>query len=346
MARPLRIALVGCGIISENHIKAYKELSDRAEVVACCDIDPVRASERAALAGNARSTTDFADILADDTIDAIDLCTPPHLHCGAVVAAVKAGKHVTCQKPLARTLAECDTMIAAAKDADRVLFYAEMNRVNLGARAVKSEVKNGRIGTLVGFQATFAYWQGGEYMNTAWRYNPAIAGGGQLLDSAIHAIALMRDVCGDIDSVSCFTTNFRPELGGDDTSSLILRFKNGALGTLYSTQATSLWYTAPNYAVFGTEGHITMGGVPYAVILHKKDLPDEQELLLDARKNPFVAMASDFLDAVLDNVPVTSTAKDGREDLRLVLAAYESDRLQKAIFLDDFGLPDSSPVSL
>ena len=315
------------------HIKTYLEIADRAQVVACCDIDPEKARSRAALAGDARYTTDYADILADDSIDAIDLCTPPHLHCDAVIAAAKAGKHIICQKPLARTLLECEQMIAAAKDAGVILYYAEMGRTNPGTVATRDAVRAGKLGKLVGLQCTFAYWQGGDYMGTAWRYDPKVAGGGQLLDSAIHALAFMREVGGDVESVACFTTRVRPELGGDDTSSLSLRFKNGALGTLYSTQAAALWYPPPNYAVFGTDGIIALGGRPFTAKLYLKDAPEHPESLQIETRNAFQAMIWPFVDCVLDGTPVPSTPGQGMEDLRLVLAAYEADRLGKTIEL-------------
>src|SRR5690606_32200877 len=123
-----RVALVGCGLISESHIQAYKQHADRARITVCCDIDPAKAKERAALVGDARAVTSFDAVLADPEVDAVEICTPHHLHTEAVIAAARAGKHILCQKPLAKTIEECDAMIAAAREAGVVLFYGEITR--------------------------------------------------------------------------------------------------------------------------------------------------------------------------------------------------------------------------
>ena len=84
----LRVALVGCGIISEAHVRAYEKHADRARITVCCDIDPAKAEERARQVGEGtRPTTDFASVLADPDVDAVEICTPHHLHPDAVIAA-------------------------------------------------------------------------------------------------------------------------------------------------------------------------------------------------------------------------------------------------------------------
>src|SRR4051812_16973030 len=104
----LRVALVGCGLISESHIRAYGRFPDRARITICCDLDLEKATQRAALIPGARAVGSLEAVLADPEIDAIEICTPHHLHADIAVAAARAGKHILCQKPLAKTLAECD----------------------------------------------------------------------------------------------------------------------------------------------------------------------------------------------------------------------------------------------
>src|ERR1044071_14711 len=194
----LRVALVGCGLISEAHVRAYQHYADRARITVCCDVDAVKAAQRAEQAGAARVVTSFDEVLADPDIDAVEICTPHHLHSDLVIAAARAGKHILCQKPLAKTLAECDAMIAAAQEAGVVLYYGETNRTMPAAQALKQALDDGRIGQLPGVQATYAHWQGGKYLSTVWRYDPRIAGGGQLLDGGIHYIDLMLHLGGSI----------------------------------------------------------------------------------------------------------------------------------------------------
>ena len=320
----LNVALIGCGIISEDHIRAYREHADRARIVVCCDIDREKAAARAALVGDARVVTRFEEVLADPDVQAVEICTPHHLHPEAVIAAARAGKHILCQKPLARTLEDCDAMIAAAEFAGVTLFYGEMNRTLPAAVLAKQVIAEGRIGTLIGVQARAAHWQGGVYMTTAWRYNPAITGGGQLLDGGIHAIDLMLQIGGPIKAVSCYATRFRPELGGEDTAVVNARFAGGHLGTLFASQAAGIWVPDAHFVAFGTEGALTLGGPLGALTLHRPDLPDRKQVLLERNGDPFAVMVSRYLDTVLNSSPNVSPGAVGRENLAVVLAAYES----------------------
>ena len=338
--RFLRVALIGCGIISEAHIRAYRQQAHRARITVCCDIDGDKAAQRATLVGgSARAVTSIDAVLADPDVDAVEICTPHHLHPEAVIAAARAGKHILCQKPLARTLAECDAMVAAAKQAGVVLFYGETNRTAPAVVALKRAVEAGRIGRLIGIQATYAHWQGGEYLSTAWRYDPTITGGGQLLDGGIHYIDVMLHVGGPVESVACFATRFRPELGGEDTAVVNVRFADGGhLGTLFSSQAAGIWFPDASFAAFGTEGVLTLGGPPGALVLHRPDLSEQREVLLESGGDTFATMSGRYLDTVLDGAPNPSPGEVGREDLRVVLAAYEAMRLGRQVRLDEIEL--------
>lgn len=319
----LRIALVGCGLISEAHVRGYASHADRARMVTCCDVDLGKAEARAAQAGTARVTTSFQEVLEDPAVDAIDLCTPPHLHPDAVIAAARAGKHICCQKPLARTLGECEAMDEAAQAAGVVLYYAELYRTMPAAVMARDVIATGRIGELVGLQATYAHWQGGAYLGTAWRYDPKVSGGGQLLDGGIHTLDLLRLVGGEVEAVSCFTRRVRPELGGEDTAVVNLRFEGGHFGTMMSTQAAGTHFPGPMCSAFGTEGILTIAGPFGALALHQDGLPGRREVLLEERADLFAVMLGCFLDAI-EGAPSPSPARLGWEDLRLVLAAYRS----------------------
>ena len=100
--------------------------------------------------GDARAVTTLDEALADPEIDAVEICTPHHLHAEAAVAAARAGKHILCQKPLAKTLPECDAMIAAAADANVTLFYGETNLTLPAAVEAERLVAAGRIGASSG----------------------------------------------------------------------------------------------------------------------------------------------------------------------------------------------------
>ena len=332
--KKLNIALVGCGHISIEHIQAYLKVPERASVRVCCDIDLAKATQRAAMVEGARAVVELDQVLNDPTIDAVDICTPHHLHSDTVIAAANSGKHIICQKPLAKTLSECDAMISAAERAGTVLYYGEMNQMLPSVTKAAEMVAENRIGKLVGVQGTFAFWQGGDILSTAWRYDPEVTGGGQLLDSGIHCIAMMLKIAGPIESVSCLTTRFRQELGGEDTSSLTFRFKAGHLGTLFASQAAGTWVPQPNLTIWGSEGALTLGGPLGALVLHRPDHKDRQEVVIADRTNAFDSMIGGFLDATLDGATNASPGEVGRENLQVVLAAYKSAKTGKVVRLD------------
>jgi predicted dehydrogenase len=316
----LRVALVGCGLISEAHLRGYARHRDRARVTVFFDFDAGRARAAAAPL-DGRVADSYGAILDDPEVDAVELCTPPHLHTEQVLAALRAGKHVSCQKPLARTLDECATMATAAEEAGKTLFYAEIMRTMSAAVRAAEVVAKGGIGTLVGIQATYAHWQGGEYLNTPWRYDPKVAGGGQLLDGGIHHLDLMLSIGGEVASVGCFIHQVRPELGGEDTAVVNLRYRGGHLGTLMSTQAAGTWFPGPSFVAYGTRGILTLGGPFGALVRHS---PEGREVLMEERPDPFAEMVGHYLDVVLDDAPSRSTAGVAYADLRVVLAAYQS----------------------
>jgi predicted dehydrogenase len=205
----------------------------------------------------------------------------------------------------------------------------------LAAQAMKRAIDQGRIGRLIGMQATYAHWQGGKYLSTAWRYDPQITGGGQLLDGGIHYVDLLLHLGGPIRSVTCFTTRFRPELGGEDTATVNVRFTGGQLGTLFSSQAAGMWYPGASCVAFGTEGILTLGGPHGALNLHRTDLPGQHQVLLEAQDDSFAVMTGRYLDTVLNGAPNPSPGEIGRDNLRVVLAAYESARLGREVRVEE-----------
>jgi predicted dehydrogenase len=188
----------------------------------------------------------------------------------------------------------------------------------------------------VGLQATYAIWQGGKYLSTAWRYDPALSGGGHLLDGGIHILDMLLSLGGPVEAIQCYTTQFRPELGDEDTAVVNLRFSSGTLGSLFSTHASGMYPPYPNLMVIGTEGMLAHGGHLGALTLHRRDLPEGREVLLEERGDPFSVMIGRYLDVVLDGAPNPSPGEWGREMLRIVLAAYESARSGNEVRLDQF----------
>ena len=306
------------------------------ELLAVCDTDRQKAQNAADKwqeicpeAPLPAVTTDYAELLANAEIDAFDLCLPHHLHRRMTIAALEAGKHVLCEKPLALTPEDCDAMAQIAENTGKVLMHGENMRTSPNAVTAAQLVKDGRVGTVVGVQAAYAHWQN-VALNYGWRTEAEKSGGGHLIDGAIHYVDVIRHLCGDISHVHAMTATFRPELGAtvEDTAVLNFRFAAGHVGQMFACHASRGRGGSCILTVFGTGGCLTLdayhGEAP--VLLFPPGGPMEPFAVSNSWSSSFVAEIAHFLDVIQNGVPLLSTPADARENLKVILAAYESAR--------------------
>ncbi len=335
----LNIAIIGCGDIVGRHLQAYGVETDRAAVVACCDPDAGRARKAVEACGNptARPVLDYRELLHDPRVDAVDLCLPHNLHAPVAIAFAAAGKHVLCEKPLALNVEECDAMIHAAEAAGVILMHLEPQRMSATVAAAAEIIGEGKIGRIAGIQGTFAYWQRAE-LNRDWRADPAQSGGGHLMDGGIHLVDAIRHLAGDVTAVQAMTAQYRPELGPDqeDIAVLNMRFAGGHCGQLFACHATRGRGASPSVTVFGSEGCISLDafGAGNALVYFPANGPHEQIRTDPTWNSAYERAISHFINVVTAGAPLRATPQDGRENVRLVLAAYESARTRREVTLD------------
>ena len=145
MSRTLKVGVIGVGGIARVHMPGW-EASEHAEVVAGCDIDETALQRWGDEHGIEKLVTDAADLIGDPDIDVVDVCTPNNYHAPLTIAALEAGKHVLCEKPLAPTPAEIRAMIAARDKSDKMLMTAQHFRFQGSAKAMKAEIETGALG--------------------------------------------------------------------------------------------------------------------------------------------------------------------------------------------------------
>ena len=189
----LRVALVGTGWVMDFHARAVRE-HPGAELVAAANW---REPSLRALAGRhhiPRVTTDWRELAADPAVDAVVVATPNALHAEQAIAFLEAGKHVLVEKPMGRTLAEADAMVAAAARARGWLMVAHCWRFHPDVRALRARVAGGELGEIV---KTRSYGVHAGWGPSGWFIDPELAGGGALLDMGVHAIDTTRYLLGD-----------------------------------------------------------------------------------------------------------------------------------------------------
>ena len=182
MARKnLRIALVGVGAAAQiNHIPAIRK-TEGLEIVALCDRDPEKVARVAQKFGIPRSTTRIEELLEDEEIHALDICTPNFLHAPMATAALEAGKDVLCERPLAHSAEEAAAMVKVARKNERILMCAVQHRFRQDAQLLKRFVEDGDLGELFLAKAGWLR-QRTEWDSVEWRRQKRESGGGVVLD--------------------------------------------------------------------------------------------------------------------------------------------------------------------
>ncbi len=239
---PIRLAILGSGIFAHDaHLPALKKLSDQFDVVAIYSRSEANAKALAAQAPHAVDIyTDMAPLLARTDIDAVDIILPIAVQPAVVEAALRAGKHVISEKPVAPDVASgrelLKTAAQLAQAAGRVWMVAENFRYEDAFQQAGQSLLRGDIGRPIQF-----YWNTytsldpqNKYYQTAWRRDNSFPGG-FILDGGVHDIAAMRTVMGEVASVSAYVTQVRDDLPPCDTVSATLRFDSGAFGVYTKT---------------------------------------------------------------------------------------------------------------
>ncbi len=190
MTNPLRVIVVGSGI-GAQHIKAFRAAPDLFEVTAICDIDPKRARALAEEHAIPELLTDFNTAIQRTGVDIIDICTPPNLHFGQIHAAVEAGKHVICEKPVVGSLAELDQLQDLSRRTGKQIMPIFQYRFGRGLQKLKYLVERQLTGEAFVFNVDVAWWRSRDYYSVPWRGKRATELGGALLSQAIHAVDMV-----------------------------------------------------------------------------------------------------------------------------------------------------------
>ncbi len=201
----LRVGVVGLGFAGETHLKNYL-LQPNVETVALAGKEEEKLRLLGATYGVPNLYGSWEDLVSRDDLDIVSVCTPNHLHAPIAIAALESGKHVLCEKPLARTGVEAETISAAARKAGRVLRVAFNHRERGDVRVLKHYIENGDLGRVYHVKASWMRRRGIPGMGS-WFTSKALAGGGPLIDLGVHVLDLALYLLGEpeVRSVSAAT---------------------------------------------------------------------------------------------------------------------------------------------
>jgi len=330
---PLRIAMVGCGEIAVQNSKAIKN-APNTSIVQAMDLD-IRLAKRLAALHEAPCTTNFDEVLANKDVEAVFLAVPHHLHAPMAIQAMKAGKHVIVEKPMANTVADCEEMIEVARKEGVTLSVCYCQRYSPALMQAKELIEKGAVGRILGTEIAFgqvrneSYWTVGftGRAKTDWRGQREKAGGGVLIMNLCHTLDYFRHLTGlEVKRIFADYSTLTHPVEVEDIVSATYQYEGGALGTLCgSTHVVGA--RMDEERLWGSEGQIVVRpGLRFcsqrqidnyaANRWHEvKDLPPPREREIFIQR---------FAEAVRSGKEPEVSGLDGLIVQRIIEAAYTS----------------------
>ena len=338
----IRWGVIGAGGIADRRtIPEGIMPAGCAELIAVQDIAQDRVREVADKYDVPHAFTKEEDLLALPDLDAVYIATPTTVHAAQVKAAAAAGKHVLCEKPLGMTQEEVEEQIQVCRDAGVKLGTNFMMRFHACHVKLRDMLQAGEIGTPVFGRAELTCWY--PPMPGAFRQDPALGGGGALIDMGNHCIDLLEFFFGRVVEVGCFTGNLVQDYKSEDTALAMLRFGSGAVGVVdnmfnvpdaAARNALEVYGSKGSVVAFGTIGQDSSGSL--TAVLEKgdkeydasqvRDVETPQELITPPVVNMYQAHIEAFCAAVENDTEPPVSGEDGLWSHKVIDACYEAAR--------------------
>jgi predicted dehydrogenase len=324
----IRWGILGCGdIVRKRAAQAIRD-EPHSRLVAACRRDAAKLRDFCRSFAVERAYTRDTDLLSDPGIDAVYIATPVHLHLPQTVAAAAAGKHVLVEKPMARSVAECQQMIAACRDRGVKLGVAYYRRFYPIVRRMKALLATGEIGRPLAVSAvTSTRFALGPGDDGYWRVRLPEGGGGALMDIGSHRIDLFLDLFGDIVEVKAFCDTVAADYDAEDTALVLVRFQAGLLGSLQCYFGTAVG--SDEFTILGTNGRLS------ANPLNGRQLVVEQDGNRRLEDHPPAAnlhgpLVADFVAAIRENRAPAISGGEGLRTNDVMERAYRAARMGNA----------------
>ncbi|MDP9730433.1 UNVERIFIED_ORG: putative dehydrogenase [Rhizobium sp. SORGH_AS260] len=336
------VAIIGAGI-GAQHLTGYRALPKRFVVKAICDLDLERARSVAGDDTSIRLTTDLDEVLADESIQLIDVCLPPHLHFPVTLKAHAAGKDVVCEKPLVRSLEEANALIDSVKKTGRGVFPVFQYRFGQAMRQMRALIDAGLAGKAFVASSEVHWNRGASYYDIPWRGTWKGECGGAILGHAIHAHDLLCHVLGPVEEVFAMADTRVNTIETEDCAALSFRMKSGALATSSVTLGAAEDTSRLRFCFEGFTAE--SGTLPYRpaedtwrFIARAPTTQDQIDAVLATvadGENGFAGFVEAIADAMEGRGGKEVTVHDGLQSIELVTAIYRSVREGKPVRLSD-----------
>lgn len=352
----MKYGLIGCGRIATNHMKAA--LNNELEIVAVCDIVPDKMEELLAkheLENNdsIKRYVDYKEMIEAENPELISIATESGIHAEIALYCIEHGVNVIIEKPMAMSIGDAEKIIEAAEKYNVKVSACHQNRFNVAIQKLRQAVEGGRFGKL-SHGSIHVRWNRnqGYYDQAPWRGTWA-EDGGALMNQCIHGIDLLRWMMGDeIEEIYGATRQqFHDYLEAEDVGMAVVKFKNGAIGTIEGTTNVYPKNLEETLYIFGENGTVKIGGTSTNNI-DVWDFADEteadaenkglEEQTSNVYGNGHTSLFADVIDAVNNDRQPYIDAVAGRNAVEVILAIYKSQKTGQVVKLplEDFASVD------
>lgn len=352
----MNYALIGCGRVAPNHIKAA--VKNGLRIVAVCDTDSSHIDillDRAELSKeqreNIRRYSSYTELFEKEEPELISIALPSGLHAQCAKEAIKRKINVIIEKPIALSLRDADEIIELTQKYGVKVSACHQNRFNLAVQEMRDHLEKGNFGKLSNAAVTMR-WHRDEsyYSQSPWRGTWELDGGA-LMNQCIHAIDLLRWMCGnDIKTVYGKTANvFHPYIEAEDAGAAVVEFENGCIATIEGTVNVPGNNLEEHLTLIGQTGIMKLGGMNANTVEYKyfsSDGKAEINSLFEKTKNVYgnghTSLFADVIDAIKTDRDPYVTVYDGKRALETVLAVYLSSKTGEKVCLplSDVGTED------
>ncbi|MFD1956482.1 Gfo/Idh/MocA family protein [Paenibacillus thailandensis] len=340
---PVRIGVIGAGAIGDVHMKTFKQVQG-AEVVAVTDMSAELAGKRAEEHGISVAATP-QQLFDDKTIDAVIVAVPNKFHAELAIEALKHGKHVMLEKPMAIDSAAAWSVVEEQRKSGKIVMLPHQMRWGGLARAVKERIEQGELGRIYNAKTSYMRKKGIPGWGS-WFTRKDLAGGGPLIDIGVHMLDLTLYLMGNPKPVSVYGSTyaeFGPQKRGignwgtpnwdgyfdvEDLASALIKLDNGAtlaLDVSWAAHSAAI-SEEPTVHLMGTEGGISMVGGSGTFVTHKDNEVVTSEIAPADDRNDRVLLSEHFVDCIKEGKEPITSAMTGYTNNRILDAIYESSR--------------------
>lgn len=332
----MKYALIGCGRIAVNHVKAV--LNNDLDMIAVCDLIPEQIDTLIEKTGYDKPVKRYADyklMIAENDLDLVGIATDSGVHAEITLYCIDHGIHVIVEKPMAMSMADADAIVKAAEEKHVKVSACHQNRFNVAIQEMRKALEAGRFGRLSHGSVNVRWNRGKSYYDQAeWRGKWA-SDGGCLFNQCIHGIDLLRWMMGDeVEEVYGLTNQvFHDYLECEDIGTAVVKFKNGALGTIEGTVNIYPQNLEETLCLFGETGTVKIGGTSTNNIdvwhfADEREEDQKNQALQQATSNVYghghTSLYADMMNAVKNDRAPYVDAVAGRNAVEMILAIYES----------------------